>query len=49
LPAKRFAVLFRRYCAWLRIRGAIEEIVRGSRFRAAAHAAGFAEPGILYE
>jgi hypothetical protein len=34
---------FRRYRAWRRVRVAINEIVKGSRFTTAAHAAGFAD------
>ncbi|WP_238179900.1 helix-turn-helix domain-containing protein [Methylobacterium oxalidis] len=51
LSISRFQHLFtretgvpvRRYRAWLRMRAAIAEIVAGSNFTAAAHAAGFAD------
>jgi methylphosphotriester-DNA--protein-cysteine methyltransferase len=36
-------VPFRRYRAWRRVRVAIAEIVKGSRFTTAAHTAGFAD------
>lgn len=36
-------VPFRRYRAWQRMRSAIREIVRGSNFTTAAHAAGFSD------
>ncbi len=34
-------VSYRRYAAWARMRAAVAEIVKGSNFTAAAHAAGF--------
>jgi AraC-like DNA-binding protein len=41
--SKEVGVPFRRYRAWARLRSAIREIVGGSSFTAAAHAAGFAD------
>lgn len=43
LFTREVGVPFRRYRAWQRMRGAIAEIVRGSSFGRAAHAAGFAD------
>ena len=40
---REVGVPFRRYRAWQRMRAAIREIVRGSNFTRAAHAAGFAD------
>jgi AraC-like DNA-binding protein len=41
--AEHVGVPFRRYRAWHRLRAAIREIVEGSNFTTAAHAAGFAD------
>ncbi|MBA3554398.1 MAG: AraC family transcriptional regulator [Gemmatimonadales bacterium] len=43
LFTQEVGVPFRRYRAWHRMRAAIREIVRGSNFTTAAHAAGFAD------
>jgi AraC-like DNA-binding protein len=43
LFAREVGVPFRRYRIWRRLRGAIAEIVAGSSFTEAAHAAGFAD------
>jgi len=43
LFAEEVRVPFRRYRGWHRLRAAIREIVHGSNFTAAAHAAGFAD------
>src|SRR5690606_8562992 len=43
LFTQEVGVPFRRYRAWRRVRVAIAEVVRGSRFTAAAHAAGYAD------
>lgn len=40
---REIGVPFRRYRAWQRMRAAIREIVQGSNFSRAAHAAGFAD------
>ena len=44
LFTREVGVPFRRYRAWHRMRAAIREIVQGSNFTRAAHAAGFSEP-----
>lgn len=43
LFTQEVGVPFRRYRAWHRMRAAIREIVKGSNFTTAAHAAGFAD------
>ncbi len=43
LFTQEVGVPFRRYRAWQRMRAAIREIVRGSNFTTAAHAAGFSD------
>jgi AraC-like DNA-binding protein len=43
LFAAEIGVPIRRYRSWIRMRRAIEEIVAGANFTAAAHAAGFAD------
>jgi AraC-like DNA-binding protein len=43
LFTENVGVPFRRYRAWHRLRAAIREVVQGSSYTAAAHAAGFAD------
>ncbi len=43
LFTRELGVPYRRYRAWIRMREAIREIVKGSNFTTAAHAAGFAD------